>query len=160
MHMVLAMSRPYRHPEMGIYWLRKRVPADISDKIGREVVTKSLGTHDPEEARRKYAKLLAELEAEWAGLRRGKRRITDREAHFLAKPIGDAWLERFRENPSEQFYWHTDIYRGLWTDYPLPETPAAPGVPDSAPLENFFWKAMQNRCSGGGTHPARQRLRR
>lgn len=146
MHMVLAMSRPYRHPKTGIYWLRKRVPVDISAKTGREVITKSLGTHDPEEAKRKHAELLAELEAEWAGLRRGKRRITDREAYFLAKPIGDAWLERFRENPSEQFYWHTDIYRGLWTDYPLPETAAAPGVEGSAPLENFFWKPMHDRC--------------
>lgn len=43
-----------------------------------------------------------------------KRAITDREAHFLAKAIGEDWLEKFRDSPSEQLWWHTEIYPGMW----------------------------------------------
>lgn len=28
-HMVLLMSRPFKHPKNGIFWLRKRVPKDL-----------------------------------------------------------------------------------------------------------------------------------
>ncbi len=44
--MVLRMSRPTKHPRTGVYWLRKRVPADIEVLIGRQVITKTLGTRD------------------------------------------------------------------------------------------------------------------
>lgn len=27
--MILAMSRPWKHPKSGVYWLRKRVPDDL-----------------------------------------------------------------------------------------------------------------------------------
>lgn len=48
--MVLRVSRLTKHPKTGIYWLRKRVPTDILQLVGREIVTKSLETRDPEEA--------------------------------------------------------------------------------------------------------------
>jgi len=167
--MVLAMSRPFKHPKTGVYWLRKRLPADIAELTGRSIITKTLGTKDPEEAKRKHAAVLAELEFEWAQIRlRGRpndpdgvanaefedatRVITDREAHFLAKPVHDKWLADFHENPSEQLYWHTNLYEGMWTKYPLPQTETIPGVegiadaiPGTIPIENILWKAMRKR---------------
>lgn len=173
--MVLAMSRPFKHPKTGVYWLRKRLPADIAGSTGRSIITKTLGTKDPEEAKRKHAAVLAELEFEWAQIRlRGRaqidqnspnavadtdfghhtaRYITDREAHLLAKPIHDKWLADFHENPSEQLHWHTNLYEGMWTTYPLPQTEPIPGVegiadaiPGTVPIENILWKSMRTRC--------------
>jgi hypothetical protein len=42
--MVLSMSRPFKHPKTGVYWLRKRLPADIAESSGRSIITKTLGT--------------------------------------------------------------------------------------------------------------------
>ena len=97
--MVLNMSRPWKHPKTGVYWLRKRVPRDIATRVGRNLVTKTLGTRDPEEAKARFVAALAELEAEWANLRRGERPITDREAHLLSQRVHDAWLREFGDNP-------------------------------------------------------------
>lgn len=167
--MVLAMSRPTKHRKTGVYWFRKRVPADIAVLTGRKEVNKTLGTKDPEEAKRKYAEVLAEFEHEWAQLRLGgiltrrddpnggiegtPRLITDREAHVFAQTVHDEWIARFRDNPSEQLHWHTDLYEGMWTKYPLPSVDPVPGVegiaaplPGTMPIENVLWKSMRAGC--------------
>ncbi len=33
--MALAMSRPYKHPKTGIYWLRKVVPEPLRAIVGK-----------------------------------------------------------------------------------------------------------------------------
>ena len=33
--MPLAMSRPWKHPRSGIYWLRKGVPEDLRELVGK-----------------------------------------------------------------------------------------------------------------------------
>ncbi|MER8646696.1 DUF6538 domain-containing protein [Mesorhizobium sp. M1252] len=177
--MVLAMSRPVKHRKTGVYWFRKRVPADIVVLTGRREVNKTLETKDPEEAKRKYAEVLAEFEHEWMQLRLGSgsikghnsgirataavnkltpRLITDRDAHLFATAVHDEWIARFRENPSEQLHWHTDLYEGLWKRYPLPSTDPVAGVegiadpiPGTMPIENIFWKSMRAGCVGRAT---------
>ncbi|MER9456585.1 DUF6538 domain-containing protein [Mesorhizobium sp. M0478] len=172
--MVLAMSRPTKHRKTGVYWFRKRVPADIAVLTGRKEVNKTLGTKDPEEAKRKYAEVLAEFEHEWAQLRLGNhsvngsglgrpaaagvdaltpRLITDREAHLFATAVHDEWIAKFREVPSEQLHWHTELYEGMWKRYPLPSTDPVAGVegvadpiPGTMPIENIFWKSMRAGC--------------
>jgi hypothetical protein len=171
--MVLAMSRPYNHPKTGVYWIRKRVPTDIAALTGRVLITRTLGTKDPEQAKRKHTEVLAQLEAEWEQVRLGSltvesaessethpargrgavlRSITNHEAHQFAKAVHDEWLSAFRENPSEQLFWHPNLYDRMWTDYPLPETKSLPGVegiadavPGQAPIENFQWRSMRTR---------------
>ncbi|WP_245465000.1 MULTISPECIES: DUF6538 domain-containing protein [unclassified Mesorhizobium] len=168
------MSRPTKHRKTGVYWFRKRMPADIALLTGRREVNKTLGTKDPEEAKRKFAEVLAEYEREWAQLRLGNgsvngsswggpapagadsltpRLITDREAHLLATAVHDEWLAKFYDNPSEQLHWHTDLYEGMWEKYPLPSTDPVAGVegiadpiPGTMPIENVFWKSMRARC--------------
>ncbi|RVD55419.1 hypothetical protein EN828_25325 [Mesorhizobium sp. M2D.F.Ca.ET.185.01.1.1] len=168
--MVLAMSRPVKHRKTGVYWFRKRLPADIVALTGRKEVNKTLGTKDPEEAKRKYAEVLAEFEADCSRIRLGAaqsglseqpidqiesaaRPITDREAHSLAQKVHDEWLAKFYDNPSEQLHWLPDYYDGMWTDYPLPSTDPVPGVegisdpiPGTMPIENIFWKSMRAGC--------------
>lgn len=172
--MVLAMSRPVKHRKTGVYWFRKRVPADIAALTRRKEAIRTLGTKDPEEAKRKYAEVLAEFEREWARIRlRGAfdggddadreiaaevnghppRLITDREAHHFAKAVHDEWIAKFHDNPSEQLYWRTDLYEGMWTKYPLPSSDPLPGVegiadavPGRMPSENLLWKSMRSGC--------------
>lgn len=82
--MGLRMATPWKHPDSGIYWLRRRVPADLVGLVGRREEKLSLRTRDPAEAKSAYVKAAAELEARWAGLRQGTKRISHKEATAIA----------------------------------------------------------------------------
>jgi integrase len=107
--MPLAMSRPWKHPKSGVYWLRKRVPDDLVELVGKREEKRSLGTRDPIEAKRLHSEALAEIERRWANLRVGPKTLTEREAHQLASVVHDRWLEQHRDNPSQQIAWNTDL---------------------------------------------------
>ena len=81
--MALPMSRPYKHPDTGIYWLRKRVPDAIQPLIGKREIRRSLQTKDAAEAKRRHRDVLMELEAQWANLKTGPRTLSEREAHEM-----------------------------------------------------------------------------
>ena len=103
--MPLAMSRPWKHPKTGIYQLRKAVPDDLRKIVGKREEKVSLQTRDPGEAKQRFAKALAELEARWANLRKGPKLLTEREAHQFALVAYDQWLQMYRDNPSQQTGW-------------------------------------------------------
>src|SRR3954471_23913552 len=105
--MPLAMSRPWKHPKTGIYWLRKRVPDELVKLIGKREELKTLGTRDPSVAKVKHAAALADVEARWANLRAGPKVLSEREALELAAPLGDWWISQYQDNPSSQTAWHT-----------------------------------------------------
>lgn len=107
--MPLAMSRPWKHPKTGIYWLRKRVPNELITLVGKREELRTLRTKDPALAKVKHAAALAEIEAKWANLRSGQKSLTEREAHHLAAPFYDRWLQRHLENPSQQTDWRVDL---------------------------------------------------
>ena len=98
--MALAMSRPWKHPRTGIYWLRKWVPEALREAVGKREEKLSLHTRDPIEAKLRHVEALAEVEKRWASLRAGPKPLTEREAHQLALPAYDNWLTRYRDNPS------------------------------------------------------------
>ncbi len=87
--MALAMSRPWKHPKTGIYWLRKAVPEDLRSLVGKREEKRSLKTRDPGEAKRRLLEAPTELEVRWANLRAGPKRLTERDAHELAVTIHD-----------------------------------------------------------------------
>src|SRR5215213_2492766 len=97
--MVLAMCRPFKHPRTGIYWVRKRVPADLVGMVGRREVTASLGTRDPTEAKQRLALVLTEHEVRWTNMRAGQRNLTERQAHGLAAVFYDKWVALHRDDP-------------------------------------------------------------
>ncbi|MGE0288554.1 MAG: DUF6538 domain-containing protein [Bradyrhizobium sp.] len=107
--MPLAMSRPWKHPKTGIYQLRKAVPKELRELIGKREEKVSLETRDPAEAKQRFAKALAELEARWANLRAGPKSLTELEAHQLAIVAHDRWLEQHRDNPSQQTSWDIEL---------------------------------------------------
>ena len=60
--MVLAMSRPFKHPKTGIYYFRKAVPDDLRAIIGKREEKRSLQTKNPADAKVAYAKVATEVE--------------------------------------------------------------------------------------------------
>jgi integrase len=103
------MSRPWKHPNSGVYWLRKGVPEDLRKLVGKREEKRSLQTRDPVEAKRRHAEALAEIEGRWANLRAGPKALTEREAHQLAVTVHDRWLQQYLENPSQQTSWNVDL---------------------------------------------------
>ena len=140
------MSQPWPHPKTGVFWFRRAVPKDLFTLVGKHEELASLRTKDPAEARVRYAKLSAEVEARWANLRTGTRTLTEREAHALAGPAHDEWISRHHDDPSFQVGWHPDLYATLWTAVPLLETKAQPGEPGALPITNVFYRSMRHRC--------------
>jgi hypothetical protein len=106
--MILAMSRPSKHPN-SVCWLRKGVPEDLRQLVGKREEKRSLLTRDPTEARRRHAEALAEIELCWVNLRAGPKVLTEREAHQLAVVVHDRWLQRHMDNPSQQTAWPVDL---------------------------------------------------
>ncbi|RTL51779.1 MAG: site-specific integrase [Bradyrhizobiaceae bacterium] len=103
--MVLAMSRPWKHPDSGVYWFRKRVPEELRSLVGKREEKRSLQTKDPTEAKRRHADVVAEVEAKWTNLRNGPRSLSEREAHEFAQAIYDRWFTLHKDNPTQQTQW-------------------------------------------------------
>lgn len=82
--MVNALFTPKRHPESGIYLLRRRVPDRFKDVVGRSEIKFSLRTRDPAVARLRYLEELARLERAWAELDGTMARNSKRFAAYLA----------------------------------------------------------------------------
>jgi hypothetical protein len=119
------MARPWQHPRTGIFWLRKRAPADLVPIVNRREEKRTLGTRDPAEAKKRHAEALAELERRWEQLRAERQpkpelqetSLSEREAHRIAE-----W----------QTFWQTDLFDRLWQEAPVSgvdaSTPSALGI--------------------------------
>jgi uncharacterized protein DUF6538 len=148
--MALTMARPWKHPKTGLYWLRKRVPDALRATVGRREVRRSLGTRDPAEAKLRQAQALAALETQWQNLRAGPQKLTEQQAHELARTVHDRWLELHKDNPSDQTVWPVELGENLWA----PEPPLDRAVPLSELLLRGLDKdtlkrdELKRRCCG------------
>jgi integrase len=107
------MSRPFKHPRTGIFWLRKRVPADLRAALGKTELTKSLGTRDPAEAKKLHAEALAIIEAEWAARRRpSSPGLNEAVIERFEQSLLERWLAH--HGGDEQRFWRTELYEKLW----------------------------------------------
>ncbi len=113
-HMVLLMSRPFKHPKTGIFWLRKRVPKDLVSIVGKAEVSRSQETRDPADAKTRHLQVLAELEAQWANLRVGPQTLTLEDVRELSSFVHDRWLATYRDTPEAQKSWRTDVADRMW----------------------------------------------
>ncbi len=62
---------PYLYTKRGVFYLQKRVPADLQHQYGRPFIRKSLRTKDPKQANRLANSLVDGLDREWLDLRFG-----------------------------------------------------------------------------------------
>lgn len=121
--MTLPMTRPWKHPKTGMYWLRKRVPDDLRLLVGKREEKRSLGTRDPDEAKVRLAQAMTEVDARWRNLRAAPKKLTEMEANEIAAPMFDQAVAQFRDNPSDQKFWDVEIGAKLWVVDPLPRLP-------------------------------------
>ncbi|GJE27509.1 site-specific integrase [Methylobacterium organophilum] len=90
------MSRPWPHPKTGVFWFRRRVPKDLLALVGRREEKASLGTKDVGEAKRRFAVHAAKVEARWANLRAGVRRLNLLEVNAIAGEVYDDLIARYQ----------------------------------------------------------------
>lgn len=69
--MVLKMARPQKHRLTDIYQFRMRVPKALRQHVHKTEIVRTLETRDPLEAASRHRRIAAEIEAQWAGFRRG-----------------------------------------------------------------------------------------
>jgi hypothetical protein len=63
--MVLQMTRPYKHPRTGVYYFRQHTPADLRKLLGNKIVSRSLRTKDPAEAKMRHPVIAQEQAIIW-----------------------------------------------------------------------------------------------
>ena len=112
--MTLSMTRPWKHPDSGYYWFRKRVPDDLRDLLGKREERFSLGTRDPNEAKQIHATKLAEVEERWSNLRAGQRPLSPDDIAREAAAIGDQVRRQLEANPYQPLRWDVEIGASVW----------------------------------------------
>lgn len=65
------IAQPFRHPESGIYYLRRRVPDDLRSIIGKTEIRRSLNTRNHRQAKSAFATAYAESERQFMDARNG-----------------------------------------------------------------------------------------
>lgn len=63
--MALQMARPYKHPKTGVYYFRQRVPTDLRPLLGDKIVSWSLKTKAPDEAKFRNASAVQKQAMIW-----------------------------------------------------------------------------------------------
>lgn len=56
------IAQPFRHPDSGIYYLRRRVPDDLRHIIGKTEIRRSLNTQNHQQAKSAFAVAYVESE--------------------------------------------------------------------------------------------------
>jgi len=108
------MARPYLNGT--VWWLRKKVPHDLRAAVGKTEWKKSLETRDPGEARVRFAKLNAELEEQWAGLRAGERPLSHKQIVALSGELCREFIAEHEENPAHTPGQELALFFSLYAD--------------------------------------------
>ena len=126
--MILRMSRPWRHPQTGIWHWRGRLPAEVAKKLAGKVATLdvagetsaitlrpitkvSLRTKDDREALIRHASVQSQLQRRWAGARKGAVALSNREVHALAGVWYRDLVVTHEDDPGDPDNW--EIYQEL-----------------------------------------------
>jgi len=161
--MALSMSRPWKHPDSGFYWFRKRVPDDLRNLVGRREEKFSLGTRDPIEAKRLHALRLAEVEERWSNLRNGQRALSPDDIAREALAIGDHVRRQLEADPYQPLRWDVEIGASLWgveeadgyyTDITQPLNPAE--SKSACPAGQVLWTGRRALSCKGACYRVRR----
>jgi len=80
------IAQPFRHPDSGIYYLRRRVPDDLRQIIGKTEIRRSLNTRHHQQAKAAFALAYAESERLFNDARQGIY-IEPRKPETAGKPL-------------------------------------------------------------------------
>ncbi|MBU1313958.1 MAG: phage integrase N-terminal SAM-like domain-containing protein [Alphaproteobacteria bacterium] len=109
--MVLAMTRPWKHPRTSVYYLRQRVPADLVATVGKKEVKVSLRTKDPTEAKLRHVTALQKIQDQWRLARAKSEPLTQKQIFALAGEAYREWVEQHDEQPGEPSVWQALLER-------------------------------------------------
>lgn len=113
--MVLQMTRPWKHPDSGIFYFRKRVPEAFKARIKRAVVKVSLNTRDPAEAKRRHTEMALAVAEEWAALMRAPEpprvasTLSEKQCHALAGELYAEVVAQHQDNPGDPDRWERKL---------------------------------------------------
>lgn len=127
------MAQPYKHPETGVYYIRRGVPDDLVQLLGWEF-KRSLRTKDAAEARRRYPALYQQSELAFEAARKqlkGEQAFNNEQLHNIAHEWLQQELERLRHSTDV-----TEWLYPLWTSET--ETP-------HGPVESTKWGTYKNQ---------------
>lgn len=85
------IAQPFRHPDSGIYYLRRRVPDDLRHIIGKTEIRRSLNTRNHQQAKAAFAVAYVESERLFNDARQGLC-IEHRKPEVLAKPLPASYM--------------------------------------------------------------------
>lgn len=97
---VLRMASPFKHPRSGVFYIRRAVPRDIQEALGRREYLKSLGTKDPKVAKQLFPAALQECEAVFARARAGMAPLDHLDDQQI-QDIAAAWAAHVMEEDEE-----------------------------------------------------------
>lgn len=86
----MRMATPFKHPRTGVYYIRRAVPKDIREALGKTEYLKSLGTKDEREAKVLFPAALQESDAAFAKAR-GKNATVDVLNDVQIREVEEAW---------------------------------------------------------------------
>jgi hypothetical protein len=118
--MILMTANPWKHPDSGFYWFRRRVPDELRMLVGKREERFSLGTREPAEAKRRHALKAAEVEKRWANLRLGPQKLGWDEAVQLGGTVAARWSQQLAADPHQSLFWDTTVGALLWKALPKP----------------------------------------
>jgi hypothetical protein len=104
----LPMTRPTKHPKTGVYQIRRRVPKALQGIIGKAERVISLGTKDPEEAKRRAPAANRKIDEEFAAARatlEPVRRLSHREIAALCGELYRETVGHWEDDPGTAEDW-------------------------------------------------------
>jgi len=106
--MALPMTRPTKHPKTGGYQIRRRVPKPLQGIIGKAERVISLGTKEPEEAKKRAPAANRKIDEEFATARAAlepARRLSQRELTALCGELYRETVGLWEDDPGTAENW-------------------------------------------------------
>lgn len=103
--MALQMARPYKHPKTGVYYFRQRVPTDLRALLGDKIVSRSLGTKDPEAAKLANASEVQKQAMIWERQRKKPEPIPHAQIVALSGIVYRDFMAMLELEPGEPSIW-------------------------------------------------------
>lgn len=91
------IAQPFRHPDSGIYYLRRRVPDDLRHIIGKTEIRRSLNTRHHQQAKAAFALAYAESERLFNNARQGLY-VESPKPETVNQPLPTATLPALKES--------------------------------------------------------------
>ncbi len=103
--MALQMARPYKHPKTGVYCFRQRVPTDLRQLLGDKIVSWSLLTKAPDEAKVRNAAAVQKQAMIWERHRKQPEPLPHQQIVALSGKFYRSFMASLEVEPGEPSVW-------------------------------------------------------